>query len=44
MKITSYKEKYERKKYAYTRWSDEEPTSIKEILKKCVVENIKEEQ
>lgn len=30
--------------FKFVKWEDEKPTSIEEILKKCVVENIKEEQ
>lgn len=30
--------------FEFVTWEDEEPTSIKEVLDNCVVENIKEEQ
>jgi hypothetical protein len=32
------------KLFQFVQWEDTEPRSIKEILKNCVVENIKEEQ
>lgn len=30
--------------FEFVTWEDEEPTSIKEVLKNCAVENIEEEQ
>ena len=30
--------------FKFVKWEDEKPTSIKEVLEKCAVENIKEEQ
>lgn len=30
--------------FKFVKWEDEEPTSIKEVLDNCIVENIKEEQ
>ena len=32
------------KLFQFIQWEDEEPTSIKDVLKNCVVENIEEEQ
>lgn len=32
------------KLFLFVKWEDEEPTSIKDVLDNCVVENIKEEQ
>ena len=32
------------KLFQFVRWEDEKPTSIKEVLENCAVENIKEEQ
>lgn len=32
------------KLFQFIKWEDEEPRSIKEVLKNCAVENIKEEQ
>ena len=32
------------KLFQFVQWEDEEPTSIKEVLENCAVENIKEEQ
>jgi hypothetical protein len=32
------------KLFQFIQWEDEKPTSIKEVLENCVVENIKEEQ
>lgn len=32
------------KLFQFIQWEDEKPTSIKEVLKNCAVENIKEEQ
>lgn len=32
------------KLFQFIQWEDEKPTSIKEVLKNCIVENIKEEQ
>lgn len=32
------------KLFQFIQWEDENPTSIKEVLENCIVENIKEEQ